>query len=171
MPTYDSLNLVIWLRPAQYPVGGDGRSGPSDRAFTQRHIVLAVFTDLGRLPNRGVHVFRRERKMMRDPPPRPAAARGWPAECHLSLFMASVVFSTATGAAHWRSGQPGTVHLLAAGTALIVQLFCWFVDSLLVVEHSLVFDRVMREYGARKTSACPPKEGGMSALQTERIRR
>jgi hypothetical protein len=131
---------------------------------TQRHVVLAIFTlVLGCLLQILVFMyFAVSGKMMRqaihlgrfDPAPLvqlDRRRRG--VTIVLAVFMASVLFSTATGAAHWRSGQSGTLHLLAAGVGVTVQLGCWFADFLLVAAHSLVFDRVMREYGNRKIEA------------------
>ena len=131
---------------------------------TQRHIVLAIFTlILGCLLQIVVFMyFAVSGKMMRQAihfgrldtaPLIQLAARKRRVTILLAVFVVSVLFSTATGAAHWRSGQAGTLHMLAAGIALVVQLGCWFADFLLVSAHSVVFDRVMREYGDRKLAA------------------
>ncbi len=131
---------------------------------TQRHIVLAIFTlFLGCLLQIVVFMyFAVSGKMMRQAihfgrldtaPLVQLDRRKRGITLVLAVFVVSVLFSTATGAAHWRSGQSGTLHLLAAGISVIVQLGCWFADFLLVAAHSFVFDRVMREYGDRKIEA------------------
>lgn len=149
-----------------------------DFVGTQRHIVLAVFTLLvsclvqvlamtyfsvtGRVVSQAVHLAGLDSAPLRT------MQRCKRVVTHrIFLLLGAVVLVTASGAARWRSSEPGELHLICAGAILLVH---WVVLSgqyraIAIAED--VSRRALTEYGAWRSrtvaTGSPKFAAGISA--------
>lgn len=130
-------------------------------ATVDRHVVLAVFclvvsslsqvavftyfTITGKLIAQALHLGGLDMEPLKD-----VRSTKRSATRMLALIVATVVFTTASGASRWRVQQSSGVHALAALLLILMHAIVYYREYDLVRRNARLVDRVLKQYEEKK---------------------